>query len=97
MKFMMLIPVHREPFPAEGSVFQPGFPESRPGDKDLHKYDLSREALGNTGMREGRSQKECESVQFRVMRLHVMWEFRMVRVGSYRSWSVYKPIPTLID
>lgn len=58
---MMLIPAHREPFPAEGSVFQTDLPESRPEDKDLHKYDLLREALGNTGRRKGRSQKECVS------------------------------------
>lgn len=41
--------------PAEGSVFQAGLLESRPEDKDLHKYDLLREALGNTGREEGRN------------------------------------------
>lgn len=42
-------------FPAEGSVFQAGLLESRPEDKDLHKYDLLREAFRNTGREEGRN------------------------------------------
>lgn len=36
-------------------MFQAGLLESRPEDKDLHKYDLLREALGNTGREEGRN------------------------------------------
>lgn len=36
-------------------MFQVSLLESSPEDKNLHKYDLLREALRNTGREEGRN------------------------------------------
>lgn len=47
------------------------------------------------GGEKGRNEKECGSVQLRIMKLRVMWELRVVWVSSYRSWRVDKPVPVL--